>query len=237
MEVTCPSCRSKIAPDDINVATDVALCRACGNTFRLSEILDGISSGGTSASIDLNAPPQGAWYQPLPDGFTAGATTRTWAALFIVPFTCIWSGGSMFGIYGTQLIKGHFSLASSLFGIPFVIGSIFLISWCVMSVAGMVSITRHADQLTIFTGVGPIGWSRSCNLSDFNRASEDYSFNSSNNWNRQGKVIRLEGKTAIAFGSMLTTERRYFLLRALRAALAGSSPSPIFAAPVSRFRS
>jgi hypothetical protein len=142
----------------------------------------------------------------------------------------------MFGIYGTQLIKGQFNLTSSLFGIPFVIGSIFLISWCAMSVAGKVTLTRHADQLAIFTGFGPIGWSRSCTFSDFNRASEAFSFNSSNNWNRQGKVIRLEGKTAIAFGSMLTTERRYFLPSVIRAALGGSSPSPIFAAPVARFR-
>jgi hypothetical protein len=245
MQINCPSCRSKIATDDINVTTDVALCRACGNTFHLSEVLGGSSRILSSllssiapppGPVDLNSPPSGAWYEPLPDGFTAGATTRTWGALFIVPFTCIWSGGSMFGIYGTQIIKGHFNLASSLFGIPFLLGSIFLVSWCTMSVAGKVSVTRHADQLTVFTGVGPIGWSRTCNFSDFNSASEDFSFNSSNSWNRQGKVIRLEGKTAIAFGSMLTTERRYFLLAAIRTALSGSSPSPVFAAPVSRFR-
>jgi hypothetical protein len=57
-----------------------------------------------------------------------------------------------------------------------------------------------------------------------------------NNYNRQGKVIRLEGNRAIAFGSTLTTDRRYFLLRAIQSALAGSSSSPIFAATQSRFR-
>jgi hypothetical protein len=231
MEIACPTCRSKIATADINVSTDVALCRACGNTFRLSEIVGIVPA----AAVDLNSPPAGAWYEPLPDGFSAGATTRSWAALFLVPFTCVWAGGSMAGIYGTQIYTGHFKLFPSLFGIPFLIGSIILVSVCAMNVAGKVTITRHADRLTIFTGVGPIGWTRSSAWSDFRTAREDFTA-VMNNYNRQGKVIRLEGNRAIAFGSILTTDRRYFLLSAIQSDLAGSSPSPIFAATQSRFR-
>jgi hypothetical protein len=180
--------------------------------------------------MDLNSPPSGAWYTPLADGFAAGATTRSWMALFIVPFTCVWSGGSMFGIYGTQLIKGHFSLGSSLFGIPFLIGSVFLVSWCAMSVAGKVTVSLHGDRLAIFTGVGLIGLTRIANLSDFKTAREDYS---AMNTNRPARVIRLEGARGLAFGSMLSSERRYFLLAALQSALSGSGRSPVFA---SQFR-
>lgn len=223
MEVICPSCRSRIVPDDINVSTDVALCRSCGNTFRLSEIIGAIPA----SSIDLHSPPSGAWYTPAADGFAAGATTRSWMALFIVPFTCVWAGLSMYGIYGTQIVKGEFSLSSSLFGIPFLLGSLFLVSWCAMNVAGKVTISRHADQLTIFTGVGPIGWTRTCMLSDFSTAREGYGSNW-NTWNRQGPAIRLEGKRAIAFGSILSTDRRYFLLTVVRSALVDSSHSPVF---------
>lgn len=234
MEVTCPSCRAKIASADINVSTDVALCRACGNTFRLSEVLAGgvfsgllPSFGLPSGPVDLNSPPSGAWYEPAADGFTAGATTRSWGALFIVPFTCVWAGGSMFGIYGTQILKGHFSLGPSLFGIPFLLGSIFLVSWCAMSVAGKVTVSLHGDQLAVFTGVGPLGLTRISKLSDFRTAREDWGYGGMNN-NRQSRVIRLEGARAMAFGSMLTTERRYFLLSALQSAISGSGRSPIF---------
>lgn len=233
MDVTCPSCRSRIAPDDINVATDVALCRSCGNTFRLSEIIGAIPS----SSFDPGSPPRGAWFEPLPDGFTAGATTRTWMALFIVPFTCVWSGLSMSGIYGSQIVKGHFNLSSSLFGLPFLIGTIFLVSWCAMCVAGKLTITRHSDQLIIFTGVGPIGWTRTCSLSDFSTVREGYPGMGNWNWNsRQGPAIRLEGKRAVAFGSMLTTERRYFLIGILRTALAGQTATSGFATAAARFR-
>src|ERR1700678_4022487 len=128
MSTICPACRSAIAVDDINVSTDLALCRACGKTFRFSEIAGEVSSSGP----DLNSPPPGAFFEQLPDGFRVGATTRSWAAVFIVPFTCVWAGGSLSGIYGSQIVKGHFQLGPSLFGLPFLIGSCFLISMCAL---------------------------------------------------------------------------------------------------------
>jgi hypothetical protein len=236
MQITCPTCRAKIATDDINVSTDVALCRSCGNTFHISEILGGTSSilaslvnsvVPPSGPVDLNSPPSGAWYRPKADGFTAGASTRSWSALFLVPFTCVWAGGSMFGIYGTQIIKGHFNLPMSLFGLPFLIGSCFLVSFCAMMTLGKVSVSVHGDRLAVFTGIGPFGITRTASLSEFKTISEDFASGAMNN-NRTSRVIRLEGSRSMAFGSMLSTERRYFLLAALRTALSGSTPSPIF---------
>jgi hypothetical protein len=64
-------------------------------------------------------------------------------------------------------------------------------------------------------------------LSEFKTISEDFASGAMNN-NRTSRVIRLEGSRSMAFGSMLSTERRYFLLAALRTALSGSTPSPIF---------
>jgi len=236
MQITCPNCRAKIATDDINVSTDVALCRSCGNTCHVSEVLGGTSTilssllssvVPPSGPVDLNSPPSGAWYTPLADGFTAGTSTRSWMALFIVPFTCVWSGGSMTGIYGTQLMKGHFNLPMSLFGLPFLIGSIFLVSWCVMSVAGKVTVSVHGDRLAIFTGVGPLGVTRTANVSDFRSVREDFGYGSMNS-NRGSRVIRLEGNRSMAFGSMLSNERRHFLVGALQTALSGATRSPIF---------
>lgn len=133
----------------------------------------------------------------------------------------------MFGIYGTQIMTGKYSLGSSLFGIPFFLGSVFLVSWCLMTVAGQVTVARHSDQLTIFTGVGSIGWTRTCALSDFSSVREGYAnFPSWNN--RQGPSIRLEGKRAVAFGSMLSTDRRYFLLKVLQGALPDAGRSAVF---------
>jgi hypothetical protein len=236
MQITCPTCRARVATEDINVSTDVALCRSCGNTFHISEVLGGTSSVlaslvnsaiPPSGPVDLNAPPAGAWFSPLADGFTAGASTRNWSALFLVPFTCVWAGGSMFGIYGTQILKGHFNLPISLFGLPFLIGSCFLVSACAMMTLGKVTVSVHGDRLAIFTGVGPFGITRTANLSEFKSVREDFGYGSMNS-NRTSRVIRLEGTRSLGFGSMLSSERRYFLVGALKTALSGSSPSPIF---------
>ena len=133
----------------------------------------------------------------------------------------------MFGIYGTQILKGHFSLATSLFGIPFLIGSCFLVSACAMMVLGKVTVSLHGDRLAIFTGVGPFGLTRIANLSEFKSVREDFGYGSMNS-NRASRVIRLEGTRSMGFGSMLSNERRYFLVGALKTALSGSARSPIF---------
>lgn len=236
MQITCPTCRARIATDDINVSTDVALCRACGNTFHPSEalatsspILSSLLSSivPPSGPVDLNSPPSGAWYTPEADGFTAGASTRSWSALFLVPFTCVWAGGSMFGIYGTQILKGHFNLPMSLFGLPFLIGSCFLVSFCAMMTIGKVTVSVRGDRVAVFTGVGPFGITRTGSLSEFKKVSEDLGFVTMNT-NRTSRVIRLEGSRSMAFGSMLSNDRRHFIAGALKTALSGSTPSPIF---------
>ena len=54
------------------------------------------------------------------DTVSLGATTRSPIAFFLVPFMCVWSGGSLGGVYGSQVLNGEFDLGISLFGIPFI---------------------------------------------------------------------------------------------------------------------
>jgi hypothetical protein len=228
MEIRCPSCGAKIPLEDINVSTDIALCRACGRTCRFSEVADAPATG----AADLNAPPSGAWFEQTPDGFRVGATLRSWIAIFYVPFTCVWAGVSLYGIYGTQIRSGHFVLFQSLFGLPFLIGSCFLISSCALYVAGRIEVTRLGDRLSVFTGVGWLGWTRNYTWTDFTSAREDTRLNKWG-WTNRGRIIVLEGKSRVAFGSGLTENRSYFVLSVLRAMLksAGSSQGPAITLP------
>ncbi len=231
MDAVCPLCRSSIAIDDINVATDIALCRRCGKTFSFSELV----GGSASAGLNLTAPPNGAWFEELADGFRTGATTRSWMALFIVPFTCVWSGMSLSGIYGKQISSGQFDPRSSLFGLPFLIGSVFLIGYCAMTIIGKVELVQRGGSLSVFTGVGRIGWTRNYLWSDFSSVREDSRRNGFN-WNHQGVVIVLEGKRRAAFGTMLAEERRYFVLSTLRQKLRNSNQIQTTGVALARFR-
>lgn len=218
MDAICPQCRTPIAMDDVNVATDIALCRRCGRTFALSDLVGSPSDAG----VDLNTPPAGTWFEHLPDGFRAGAPTRSWLALFLIPFTCVWSGISLSGIYGRQLESGNFDLHASLFGLPFLIGTLFLLGYDAMIVAGKVEVRRQGDTFTVFTGVGPLGWTRNYTWSDFASIREE----TRGYARRRRTLLILDGKRRATFGTLLSEERRYFLLSALRQMLrANTRPS------------
>jgi hypothetical protein len=213
MDIRCPSCRSKIALEDVNPSTDIALCRHCSSTHSFAML-----SGATT--IDLQVHPSGTRFELLTGGFTAEAITRSWMAAFLVPFTCVWAGMSVGNLYGRQILHGSFDLTQSFMGLPFLIGSIVLVGWCALSIGGVVRVTRQGDELKIFTGVGPIGWRRRYRWSEIHTVREDLTA-TTGRWGRnQGRCIILEGTTRAAFGSILTEERRYFILKVIRKMLA-----------------
>ena len=162
---------------------------------------------------------------------------RSWIAVFYIPFTCVWVGMSMYGIYGKQIVSGSFDLAESLSGLPFRIGSICLVSFCMLMVAGKCSITRSGDQFSVFTGVGWLGWTRSYSWSDFSSIREDSLMSRrSCYWKSTGKSIVMEGKRRITFGSMWNDNRRYFVLCALREMMRTSNRQTISSIATPLFR-
>ena len=75
---------------DLNVASDVALCRACGLVHKLSSLLQ---AAKLEEGVDLACPPAGAWYRD--SGFEAviGATHRSVATVMgLLAFSLFWNG-------------------------------------------------------------------------------------------------------------------------------------------------
>ncbi len=216
MKIICPSCDSPIDSGQLNVETDVAVCRKCNQGFQLSAL---IAAGQDAEEVDLVDPPRGAWFANDITGWTAGATTRSPIAFFLVPFMCVWSGFSLGGIYGSQIVAGKFDLLMSLFGIPFILGTLLFGSLAVMTVVGKVVVTVDRNVGRVFTGVGRIGWTQHFDWNAITRIEED-GLGYHHAGSTSGLVIALIGTTRIKFGSMLTDARRYFMLQALRKQLA-----------------
>lgn len=207
MGMTCPQCGAPIALDDINIKEGVAVCRACQRVVRAASLVDDVVIPARQLVI-----PSGAWDTTDGQERCIGATTRSAMAIFLVPFTLVWAGGSLGGIYGGQLYEGTFELLPSLFGVPFILGSVLLIAATAMMVAGRVEIRLRAEDGAIFTGVGPFGFTRRFKLSEFSRIIEAVTQGRRSN----SHVIALEGARRITFGSMLNSERRYFVIESLR---------------------
>ena len=209
-KLICLKCRSEIPLADVNVSTDIALCRQCGQTWSYADLL----ADRESADINTMEPPRGAWFNDLSPGtFEVGVSTRSAAALFLVPFMCVWSGFSLGGIYGSQFIKGQFDPKLSLFGIPSVLGTLLFGSIALMTVCGKVVVKVDGENGTVFTGVGPIGWRRRFNWRGVSavRCTESHG--------RRGSVskhVRFEGEKSLAFATGVKDERLNFMLAVLR---------------------
>lgn len=119
-------------------------------------------------------PPKGVDLVETMDGFRLTLSTRSCIAIFLVPFTLVWAGGSLGGIYGMQIKQGKFDLMMSLFGLPFLVGSFFLIALTVMSVCGRTIVELAGGKFSIRTGALGVyrtqsaPWSdiRSCRLTE-----------------------------------------------------------------------
>lgn len=210
MKFNCPVCHQLFSPENINVQTDLALCKACGNVTPLSTLAD----GEFDADV-LQNPPKGTWFHETMSESVVGATTRHPIAFFLVPFMCVWAGGSLGGIYGTQIAKGEFNLMMSLFGLPFLIGSIVFGSIALMAVCGKVEIRIREGAGQIFVGVGPVGWNRSFQLDEVD-AIESRPTEYIRHRPSHPASLLLRGGTPLRFGTTLTEPRRHFILSVLR---------------------
>lgn len=211
MKVVCPKCREEIASAQVNVGSDVAYCERCQEAYALSTLVASTDTDDTP----LSEPPKGCWFETGINQWRVGATTRSYAALFLIPFMGVWSGFSLGGIYGTQIINGKFNIFLSLFGIPFLLGTLLMGSIAVMSVCGKVEIRVRDDDAETFAGVGPFGWRRKFAWSKIQFIREaapkrQYS-------GQQSQGLELEGdERLIHFGTMVTEERLRFIKRLLR---------------------
>jgi len=219
-EGDCPSCGKAIGQDDISVAADVALCRSCGARHRFSELVHGLAH----FKLDVNNPPAGATYEQSIEGDRISATTRSAIAFFLVPFVLVWSVTSVGTIYGRQVANGEFSVAQSLFGIPFLLGAVVVGSMAAMHAFGRVTVTRSGGSGTVFTGVGSIGWTRRFSWTDV-RAIREYNSPHGSRGRRPATLIEIELATGSAepkhlrFGSLLSDNRRRFIIGVMRSFL------------------
>jgi hypothetical protein len=215
---SCPFCHSAIGVDDVNVATDIAMCRSCGKTSAFSLI-----SGMAEVSPDLvNNPPRWTRLEMGPMGGTMVVYRRVSPILlFLVPFTALWSGGSMYGIYIRQFIDGKFDLARSLFGIPFLIGTVVLLSAIMYLLTGRWIITLDRGQGSVFVGAWGIGWTRRFSYDRGTLVSIRMTSMTVNDRPQKGVFVRT-GETDFVFGAMLPEETKRFIAAVIMREAAGA---------------
>lgn len=141
----------------------ICRCPKCGEIVRPDELIEEDDDPGEMSLLSA-PPPKHLSVDTVIDGISPVTTVCYKRVnpllLFIVPFTCLWGGGSMAGIYGSQIMKHEFNLQLSLFGLPFLIGTIILVLSCLFMLFGKRVLTLSSGKGTFFTGVGPIGFTK-----------------------------------------------------------------------------
>jgi hypothetical protein len=102
--LSCPACDQAIPPDDVNVATNVAYCRACASAHVLAALAGATSdpliaqlaqhaASIVPGDVDLAYPPRGCWYRDDGLEMRLGASCRSIAgAGGLLFFALFWNG-------------------------------------------------------------------------------------------------------------------------------------------------
>lgn len=213
---TCPKCRSVIPLGDINVSQDMALCRRCGTATPFS-VLCGIAE---IPAVSLDTPPKGVRVSQDFRGETEITYRRiSKIVLFLIPFTLLWSGGSLGGIYGKQIMRGTFDPEDSLFGLPFLIGTIVLLSILAYCLFGVWKIRLSQGTGTVFTGVGPLGWTRNFSFSRESLVTLQPGSVKVNNVRQKAICIKSAG-TDFLFGATIQDDAKRFIAAVINSRIA-----------------
>src|SRR5687768_14619353 len=136
--IRCPQCRNEIEPNDFNVATDRAFCRACNSDHRYSELATTI---WPDATFDVEARPPHV--RLTDDGMQQTIVYKRVSRmlLFFIPFTAFWGGMSIGMIYVAPLVQGKpIETRNALFGLPFLFGTIGLLAAMAYMLFGKITI-------------------------------------------------------------------------------------------------
>jgi hypothetical protein len=229
-----------ISGDDVNVAADVAFCRACNVAHKFSELVRG---SGIDPNLDLSRPPKGAWHRASGLGTSIGASHRSvGGALGAFAFAAFWNGiVSIFVALALASTLAHLGVARPewfpkpvmnggaigvgmtlflwLFLTPFIVIGLAMIGVFFSCLGGKTEVRIRDVQGEIFSGIGPLGFKRKfrTDLVKDVRIEDKQWRDSDGDRRRSTEIIieMMEGKP-IKFGSSLREDRRQFVAAALR---------------------
>ena len=214
----CPNCGKPLPLDDVNMAQDVALCRACG--YRGSFL--GAMSVAPMTDEEMARPPKRVTLRrEFGDALAITCRPKRTTLWFLIPFTAFWSGISMTGIYIAPLATGRFDMKLGLFGLPFLIGTLGLLGAILYTLFGATTVTLSKGRVRVFMGVFGLGRTRELECGKGTTVTIEKSGYRVNNV-PQPEIALACGERKLKFGAMgLSNEAQQYVAAVLRRAAVG----------------
>lgn len=238
----CLKCKNEILREDVNVAQDVAYCRPCNLSYKLSDLTHGTE---VDPDVDLHKPPAGAWCRKDGLELVIGATHRSIGGMFGTLFFCLFWNGivSVFVLLavsatlhllgvglpewfpapkmnGSEMGVGM-TIFLWIFLTPFIVIGLAMFGAFLSFLGGRSEVRIRNSQAVLFTGIGPLGYRRRFNPTTVTAVSIEVKRWRDSDGAAQNKthiVIELQDGKKLKFGSSLTEERQRFLAGAIRKA-------------------
>ena len=199
----CPSCKSDIPKENINIKADIAHCTNCQLVFTISEITkDHIDDG-----FNINDRPNGTWFIKHFNTTIIGASTRSPRSIPTVLFALSFLGPAIPFIYIMLIVDNEFD--SFLFGIVFLVAVIFLVIKALLAIWGKVEIRLDNQGGEIFTGIGNVGLTKTFLWREISSLKEERR-------GKKGVGLVFGGMKKVSFGFGLPAARRKYMFQAIR---------------------
>jgi len=241
--VICPDCQKEIPSEDINVSTDLAMCRSCNTTYAFSELH---TRRNLLRGLEGVAPPAGFRQRATTRGVAYSVTHRSLVlAAGVLAFGLFWNGiVSVFvllniantlsllditppdwfpaAVADDQPAGWGFTLFLWIFLTPFMLVGAGMIGGFFMALGGYTEVRINASEGRIFTGVGPLGRTRK-----FNPAAVRVVAVRSKHWrdsdgdrrSNEEIVFEMRDGEELKFGGSLKEDRRNYLAAMLQKTL------------------
>jgi hypothetical protein len=144
MELICPTCKTTISPDNVNISSDLAKCDKCKSIHNASKLVDG------KTTDKLNHPPAGS-KMTIKKGFDDSIEIfypKKGITASVIPqiiFTFIWFVFIGFWTWGASQGSVYFAL----FSIPFWLIGLGMVGGFINSISETQTISIATNSLTL----------------------------------------------------------------------------------------
>lgn len=213
MDIRCPLCGRSVPEEHVALATDSAWCPHCREMFLLPQEWCGLQEKPLAEPCPLpSSPPAGITQSRTSTGVVITATTRSMVAFILVPFYILWCGFFLMGLMGGGFTRDLGNPLVWMMYVPFLGISLSFGGLVSMLIFGRIRITIDNGIFTVFTGLGPLGRTRTIPWNEVTAVREETVYG------RKGSVsyrIALIGPRPLRFGGLLSDSRRSYLIRTL----------------------
>ncbi len=218
----CPHCGESIPTQDINVAANLALCRACGVPSRFEHLVEDLQDSVDTAILD--EVPKGVKVEKTVRGLEVTLKNKKSSGAFFIVFALTWNtviGGFTYNMLsgGTYELNGvetvGVNATALMMLIPFGLVGLGLLTVAIYFLFGCIRLILGDGKGMLFYGVGEIGRRKTFLLNPDTRVAIKASAIRENHRQLSDVVISNTGEKPVKFGAFIKNEDIYNYLVAI----------------------